>query len=368
MSIRLEIPGITLHYFAEKWNNELKGGYIQHLRAGRENVFLLRVNTKQYMKELVVTFPNVIAESMLSWKPMEEQPPIVNATKKIIENERITRVFQYGLDRVLVIEGEKHSIILELFGAGNMIVIDDHGIILSVWNAKAWKGRTLKMREKYAFPNGPRAWNELPEKVEEADFPISFRDWGTWLVSQMGVPQSWIEIICANVKRKPTEKKKPTQAEWKKVREQLKQWFDRKAEAFVEAKHKEKILILPSHGEEGNPKSWAETMERIEREITKEAAEPETNSKIEMEKKSLQINLERQQHQVKEWRKKIEALQKCGEWIYSHFESVENVLRAVSRGRKQKISSKKMGEELRKRVPGIKEVNLENNTLEWEVD
>ncbi len=86
------------------------------------------------------------------------------------------------------------------------------------------------------------------------------------------------------------------------------------------------------------------------------------------QKKALQINLERQQFQIKEWENEIAVLQKQGEWIYAHFGEVEQLLHALQRAKKQKLDAKKIMHELKKKIPGISSVDVEKTLVEWEAE
>ena len=86
------------------------------------------------------------------------------------------------------------------------------------------------------------------------------------------------------------------------------------------------------------------------------------------QKKALQINLERQQFQIKEWENEIATLQKQGEWIYAHFGEVEQLLQAMQRAKKQKMDPKKIMHELKKKIPGIASIDMEKTRIEWETE
>ena len=83
--------------------------------------------------------------------------------------------------------------------------------------------------------------------------------------------------------------------------------------------------------------------------------------------KALQINLERQQIQVRAWEVESNELQKKGEWVYAHFGEVEQLIQALQRAKKQKLNEKKVLHELQKKMREIKSIDFENAEAEIEI-
>ena len=148
----MQLSSGTLHAFAKKWNSEWENGYFNQLRAVGEDTFQFKINTKKEKISLLVKLPSLVWESQRKWEVLKEQPAIVNKTKAFFENQKIISVSQHQTDRILVIECKDIFLIVELFAKGNLIVTDKNKSILAVWDAREWKGRTLKFKEKYLFP------------------------------------------------------------------------------------------------------------------------------------------------------------------------------------------------------------------------
>ena len=55
------------------------------------------------------------------------------AVRKRVEDSKVTDFYQHGSDRIAIIgvqgKGMKHRIIMEMFGKGNLIVVDENNII-----------------------------------------------------------------------------------------------------------------------------------------------------------------------------------------------------------------------------------------------
>lgn len=308
----LEIPAQTLGILAQKWNEEWTGAYIQQIRAVHDNTFLIKIHTKEKNAQLLIALPSLAIESQRKWENMEEQPPIVNATKKIVDNVRIEKIEQGWNDRILVIHAERANIIIELFGGGNIIVTDEKNTILFVHASKEWKGRTLKMKEKYVPPQNLGEKNQLS----------------------------------------PEEKKLGKQT----------------AQKFVWLSAKNKQLLTPVFEKNSDALPLSTVFEQIEEKIVEAWSQPKIDTKLESQKQALRVNLERQQNQMRAWENEIAEEHRKGEWVYAHFTEVQHVLDAIQRGIKNKVSEKKIVEELQKKIPQIKGINTEKGTLEWEVN
>jgi predicted ribosome quality control (RQC) complex YloA/Tae2 family protein len=303
----IEIPGTTLHFLVEKWNQEWKNAYVQQMRTVHENTFLIKIHASVGNKQILIGLPHVIVESNRKWENMDEQPSIVNATKKLLDNLRITKVTQVGTDRIIIIHGESANIIVELFGGGNLIVTNGEGIIQFVHFSKEWKGRTLKMKEKYVAPQNERK-NSQPfeEKMNQ----------------------------CVH--------------------------------GFELVPEKNRMLLIPVFEKTKNSSPVERIFEIMEEQIIEEWKKPKVDSKLETQKEALRVNAERQRELLNEWENKIVEQQRAGEWVYEHFAEVQQLLDAVQRGMKQNVSAKKMTDEIRKKLPFVKNIDVEKGTIDIE--
>ena len=304
----IEVPGVTLHTLVQKWNEELSGGYVQQLRAVHEDTFVLKIHTKQNTIQLIIALPHLLIESARKWENAEEQPPIVNATKKMLDNLRIVHVEQLGMDRILVLRGDSANIIVELFGEGNLIITNEKDIIQFVHRAKEWKGRTLKMREKYVAPQNERKSNHPLEEM-----------------------------------------------------------LGKKIHGYTLTAEKNRLQLLPVFEKNSKAVPIQTIFSEMEEKIIEEWKKPLVDSKLESQKQALRVNAERQKELLKEWEKKIEAKQKEGEWVYANFQEVQLLLDAVQRGLKQKIPERKIVDEIKKKMPYVTRIDAENGTVELDI-
>jgi predicted ribosome quality control (RQC) complex YloA/Tae2 family protein len=140
--------------------------------------------------------------------------------RKYVNNSFIKSIEQKGTERVIVIELEKqenYKLIIELFSKGNLILIDDKDMIISVLEWQRWKDRTIKPKEKYKFPAPGLNWKELNGKGFLEVFKKSEKkNLATSLATEIGLGGIYAEEIC---KVNNIDKKKlPSEIEDKEVK------------------------------------------------------------------------------------------------------------------------------------------------------
>ncbi|MEK6902010.1 MAG: NFACT family protein [archaeon] len=363
----LELPGISLHAFVEKWNSEWKGGHIQQLRGVGDNLFVLKIHTREGTKELLIALPGLLTETTHKWKAEDDQPGFVNATKKEMDNARIEKITQAGVDRILHIETTQGNLIIELFGDGNLIWTDEKRKIIAVHDAREWKGRTLKRGHEYKLPAGPRAWDDLHEKISEIKTTVPFRNVGGWMVSTLGIPPVATPKMSEMVGRKPDDATELTQTEWKKLRTFLeKRWKD-SVVGWLRVEYNKKEWIVPSPEKVKEMRDWKEMFEWIDHAILNRNEEVDVEDPQEKERAALAINLDRQQKQIDAWENDSREKKKAGEWIYENFDLVEQLLSVVKRGKKQKVSDEKMLSEIKRKIPIVQRIHSEKGEIELEI-
>lgn len=364
--MNVEIPGISLHVFVQKWNSEWKNGHIQQLRSVGAEKFVLKIHTKNGTHEILIALPSLITQTTHKWKAEENQPSFVNATKKELDNAKIEKVEQEGVDRVLTIHTTQGNLIIELFGDGNLILTDKQNKILAVHAAREWKGRTLKRNHIYKPPAGPVAWDALPDKISELQPSAPFRSVGSWMVSTLGIPPVSTEAWAQIAGRKPEDTQPLTQAEWKKLHAFMKKKYDSSFMSWMKTEHKGKEWVLHclEKGESEN-NEWKKAFGWIEESILNEKKEDVKNEDPHAkERAALNVNLERQQNQVDAWENDSKEKQKMGEWIYGNFDLVTQLIDSVKRGKKQKVNDTKMLSEIRKKIPAVERIDSEKGEIE----
>jgi predicted ribosome quality control (RQC) complex YloA/Tae2 family protein len=351
----VEIPGITLHHFTREWNARAAESFIQSLRSVGEDTFILKTKSRTQTMEWLIRFPSILIESSHTWTPLEDQPGFVKRTKQLLDNQKIVRITQHGMDRIVDVKCRDIRLIIELFGDGNMVIVDAEDKILDVLNPKEWKTRTLRKGETYSFPPGPLAWDHL-----SVEMPMlgKSKNVAGMLVTQVGVPAIWSDTLAEN--------------DWKTIRETLKKRYNEKPITFNWINAKGKNWIMPRAGEVEDVFSSGkmdEIQNRLEEWLVKEPIViEEEDEKVDKEKNALKINLERQEKQKKEWEEEARQKQRAGEWIYEHFDIVEKLLDASNQAKKKKMSDEETLDKIQGKIKHVKKVDLKKGQIKLEVE
>lgn len=368
----VEIPGITLHHFIAEWNERAVGGFIQSLRSVGDEKFVLKTKSRTQVMEWLIQFPSILIESGHKWNTLDDQPGFVKRTKTILDNAKIIQVTQHELDRIICIECTEITLVIELFGDGNLIITDKKNKILDVLNAKEWKTRTLKKGETYSFPPGPLAWDHLTATIPTSAKSKSI---GGLLVTQAGVPALWTTALCETINRKADDNQPLVESEWKKIRETLKKWYTTKVTNVDWIQTKEKNWILPQMKaielteEKIASGKISDIQNELEELLTKEPiVVEEQDEKNDKEKNALQINRDRQEKQKAEWEDEAKLKQRAGEWIYEHFELVEKIIEAGKKAQQQKLNENDVLEKLKSKVKHVNKLDLKKGLIELEID
>lgn len=130
----------------------------------------------------------------------ESPPPhFAMLLRKHIGNRTLISVSQHHFDRIVIFDfsGEERELklIVELFGKGNMVLVED-GRIVRPLTSKTWKHRDLKSGAHYEFP--PEGAN--PMKLSDNDISeiltTSGKDLVRTLAANINLGGSYAEAVC----------------------------------------------------------------------------------------------------------------------------------------------------------------------------
>ncbi len=85
--------------------------------------------------------------------------PFAMGMRKRIEGGRVIRMSQHGSDRIIDMalesHGIKHTLIIEMFGKGNLVLIDENGVVEQCYRIISFKNRSVQPRARYSYPENP---------------------------------------------------------------------------------------------------------------------------------------------------------------------------------------------------------------------
>ena len=206
---------------------ELEEGYIEKVYQQDDEVFL-KVRIRKG-KKYDVFIKNGKWLCLTKYKETIEHPPdFAMLLRKYIGRGKIRKIEQYDFDRIIIFEIQKerlYKLIVELIPNGNIILVDEDGIIINAIKQQKWRHRVIKPREKYIFP--PSRKN--PFEMDYEEFKQSFKEKDVVRsIVKMGIPGKWAEEICSVAgidKKTPCEKLEEEQM--KKLYDAMKHLFEK---------------------------------------------------------------------------------------------------------------------------------------------
>ncbi|MEE2811790.1 MAG: ribosome rescue protein RqcH [Candidatus Thermoplasmatota archaeon] len=190
--------------------NALAGARCRKMYQPHYEQVVLRLNPKGKPKcDLVIVRGQRVYFSQRDC-PMPTHPPqFAMLLRKHLSNARLTGASQLGFDRILILEFDtkdgRRDLVIEMFRNGNVILLDQDGVIIQPLTHVTYETRTIKRGEEYVAPPepmDPRAWtvDELRTVLQGSD-----RDLVHTLAGKMSIGSAYANNLCALSGQDPTQ-------------------------------------------------------------------------------------------------------------------------------------------------------------------
>ncbi len=342
--------------------NELQflvNGKLSQIYHPETNVLLLQLHAPGKGKQLL----KIISGKWLCLTKQKESAlkpsGFCMQLRKYIDNAIIKDLYQQGSERAVIFElekTEKYFLIIELFSKGNIILTDAKNIIITVLESQEWKDRTVKPKEKYAFPPLEINWKELAaKKLQEILKKSEKRNLATSLATEIGLGGLYAEELCRQAEVDLNETpSKVTAKEIERLIGTLKN--------FVLAISTPKGYIYEN---EITPFPLLEKKPLLEKETYNEAIDTlklsEKLSPYQNKIKTLQRTIAEQEEAIKNQEEKISIGSQKGELIYEKYTALQKLREIVEQLRKSKNWAE-IAKELKKEKK-ISKINLEKKII-----
>lgn len=286
-------------------------------------------------------------------------PKFASVLRKYLRDNRVSAIRQHELDRIVVIEvgDEEHSykLVAELFGNGNLLLLDPDDTIFVAMCYRRMKDRDVIPKAKYEFPP-PRGVDvlanddfRLREQVADSNANVV-----RTLASRLNLDSQSCEEICAlagipgTLKMQELDEKGIDDLEVglskfvQKVRkgvenpciveeielDEEEEEYGAEPVAYIPFEH-EIFQNLECSSFELYSRAIDEYFGVSEAELEDEVAQ----SALDKEKSRLQKIIEKQQESIDKLAEKVESEQVKGEMIYASFQTVQEVLDTINTAR-----------------------------------
>ncbi|MCD6513087.1 MAG: NFACT family protein [Thermoplasmata archaeon] len=315
-------------FVAVKELKELEGGIVDKIYQKDDELFIrIRKNGK-----------NEIFIKNGKWICLSERreggahpPPFAMALRKYLSGGRVEEIRQHEFDRIIVInvlKGGRYSLIIELIPNGNIVLVDEHNIILNAMFQQKWSSRIIKAGYGYKFPPS----KENPLKIDFDDFKKIFteRDVVRSIVKNLGFAGKWAEEICsmANI-----DKKMPVS---KLNDNHMKKLYDSMKKLLLKLNEPEPVIVdgidvlpFPISKYEGMEIKKFESMNKALDEFyfSYLANITEEEEKFHDERERMKRLIKQQKEGIERFREMAARFREEGEAIFSNYEEVERKIR-----------------------------------------
>jgi predicted ribosome quality control (RQC) complex YloA/Tae2 family protein len=299
------LSALEYSYLAQELSRSLVGKHFNRIRKLGEKTYRMKIGTEEVLCEL-----GVRANLTRYIEPSEGGDKFADKLEKELDNAKLRAVKQVSGDRILAFEFDKGTLIFEMFGGGNAILVRD-GVAIAAHRYESWSDREIKAGGPYKPPKtSPSQKLELGEKYV--------------IVSMMKLPLGK-EYALEALKRAGIDEKTPgnslTIGQAEALESAIKQMMDaaKPIGFYKDGKLAEFSLASLSKMSGFEPRPFASLSEAAD-EYYANAEKPDPL----LEK--LNDRLEKQNERLSSLIEEEKALKETGDLVYARYAEVEKII------------------------------------------
>ncbi|MHA1768645.1 MAG: ribosome rescue protein RqcH [Candidatus Thorarchaeota archaeon] len=289
-------------------------------------------------------------------------PKFCTVLRKYLKDKRAISIRQYEFDRILVLEigdeTESYKVVAELFGAGNLLLLDPDDTIFVAMRYRRMRDRDIIPKAKYEFPP-PRGTDifSIQQRELKGILQNSNANIVRTLASRLNLDAVSCEEICALSDVSP-------RAMAEEIDSTTLEDLERGVAVFAERlrggiRNPRIILGTPVEEEEEEQdyvtfipfqfklydeqpfqayETYSEAIDEYFGVSEDELEDSELEGVLKKERLRLQRIIEKQTEGIRNLEAKAERMHHVGELIYTHFTQVQEILETVTKARTDGIS------------------------------
>ncbi len=284
-------------------------------------------------KEELILTPAYMCLTRFKHKAPRKPSNFAMLLRKHLAGGVIKEVRQHRFDRVVELEIEgRGRLIIELFSRGNVILLDEEGVITGILESQEWKDRTLKPGLHYAYPP------EVPDitSMSASQFAAELskgQEAVKALASGMGLGAVYANEVLERAGVGPNAKADKEGAEelYSAIQDMLGSEVDpriiRENGEAVDAVPFEMISYCDYVQEKRE--SFNRAVDEYFTTLRAEDRKEEATKDYRQERKRLEKVIEKQKESIRELEEKVEELKQAGDKTYADFRRVDSVLKGI---------------------------------------
>ncbi|HLC66358.1 MAG TPA: NFACT family protein [Candidatus Nanoarchaeia archaeon] len=152
----MELSALDLKYLLAELQT-LVHAKINRIFQPRKEEIVFQLHSTAKGKQFLRVVPGYAAFLALEKPESPEQPSsYCMQLRKLLEGGVIRTIILVPGERIIActigLGTDTRTIYIELFGKGNLVIVDDHNSILSVFQVQAMRDRTIRPKEQYVLP------------------------------------------------------------------------------------------------------------------------------------------------------------------------------------------------------------------------
>lgn len=158
--IKKNISNIDLTILAHELNEILSDGFISNIYEIETDrrILLLKCRSKSGPQKIIIDTTQRINITHYDYPVPKFPSQFILSLRKFMKGRRITRIYQYHLDRILIIElgskeGAAWKFIIEFFGGGNFILVNGENQVIIAQHYKNTEFEKFSQKGNILFQN-----------------------------------------------------------------------------------------------------------------------------------------------------------------------------------------------------------------------
>ncbi|MCK4718556.1 MAG: NFACT family protein, partial [Thermoplasmata archaeon] len=332
----------------------LVGSRVDKIYEIEPGIFLFRTRGKEAKHSLLLDPRGFLFISTRERETPKSPSSFAMLLRKHISGGRIDEVIQHRFDRIVVIgisTGQgRYSLIMELFGGGNLILVQDDIIIMPLRH-KTWSHRTIRPRQEYVLPPDRPDPTDMDEEGMWEILSISSKDVVRALATDLNVGGEMAEEICRKAgmdKNIPASEATRENAAllfsaWQEILDAL-----AAPKTYIAGLEETPIgfSFLPLSRYEEEQMVFYESLSACVEEYYGKTSFEVKETATDRKREKLQRQMEQQKDGVATFKDEEDLARRKAQALYIQYARIEKLLSGISEARKQDYAWKEIKKEL----------------------
>lgn len=200
-ALKTSLTSLDILAVVRELSGIIKGFYLDNLYQLAPKMLLLKFRSHQGSARVIIEAGRRLNLTSYEYRPPKKPSQLSLAFRKYLRGSRLICIRQYDFDRIIIMvfEGKegRYELHVELFGDGNLILVDSQGIIKHALRQKRMKDRTIAPGVALSYP--PKRGVDLNE-VDAASLVQLLKSekssLAALLVKNLNVPKELVNEAC----------------------------------------------------------------------------------------------------------------------------------------------------------------------------